>query len=395
MKKSLTISAPFLVAVAFLASVHGTAAQIPSELMFRDAAKSAYGDVECGTILMTANPQYLASSLLPYSSVLKKPNATACLILASYVHAPNMTLVSHDVVATESTTLTTPYQFESELLPKMQREHQDVTTSTTFTWTPVDPTDVDSAPISASSTWTLKDGKILSVHLHDEAATSTTMQDGSILNKYDEIDHVTVLKNTSGLVYRARMGNDWYVVQTGKPTSTAWTSVDQLTVDETTSSTHIIYRAQSADGMWHIVHNEKVYDFAWKPMHVSINPVTHEPFTGDATGRFWIPSGGWKYANAPTVQGIDSKGRFLISTLSYPDMDLKELWVNNVRVSIFTIANQYHMAAPSFTNPRVDSVYFPGYVQTFDSAISFDGQDRVVIYRQEGRVFTRSVYQVK
>lgn len=396
MKLPLFVSTPILAIIAVLASVQSVAAmQIPSELQFRNAAKAAYGDEECASILMTANPKYVDASYSTSMSLnsLTTPNASACIILSSYVHAPNMTLKSHQVVATESSTLTNPFQFESDMLPALQIQNHDVATSTKFSWLPVDPTDTTSTDVNVSSTWTLIDGKVLSVHTHGDAAT-TTAKDGSVVNTYDAIDHVTILKNSAGIVYRARKGSDWYVIQTGT-TSTAWTSVDQLTVDETTSSTIVVYRAQSADGVWHIVDNGKVFDFPWKPMNVSINPVTHEPFAGDATGRFWIPEGGWVYPHAASVQGINSKGQFLVTTLSYPDMDLKELWVNNVRISIFTIGNQYHEAAPSFTNPRAVSVYFPGYVQTFDKAISFDANGQVVIYRQEGRVFTRSVYQVK
>lgn len=381
--------------VALFAFAQQASAMV-SELPFRTAAQSVYGDAECGSILMTANPQFLATETLFYPSALKRPNTSACIVLASYLRSANAALVSHEVVATESAELTNPYQFESKVLPALQKEKHDMTTSTVLTWTPVDPRETTSTAVNASSTWTLKDGTTRSVHTHGDAAT-TTAKDGTVVNTYDMIDHVTNLKNTSGLVYRAQKGNEWYVVRTDAVamTSRAWKSVDQLTVDETTSSTYVLYRAQSADEMWHIVLNDKVYDFPWKPMNVSLNPVTHEPFAGDATGRFWTPKGGWVYPSSPRVQGVDSKGRFLVTTLSYPDMDLKELWVNNVRINIFTIANQYHEAAPSFTNERAVSVYFPGYVQTFDANISFNEKDEVVIYRQEGRVFTRSAYQVK
>lgn len=383
---------PIVAVIAMFASAQSASAMV-NEIAFRTAATSVYGDAECGTVLMTANPEYISSSSLFYASALKKPNASACIILSSYVRASNMELMSHDVVATESSTLTNPYQFESVLLPALQKEKHDVTTSTKFSWVAIDPKDIDPNPITSSSTWTLKNGETRSVHTHGDA-TTTTSKEGTVVNTYDMIDHVTNLKNVSGLVYRAQKGSSWVVVNAGVE-SQAWVLVDQLTVNESTSSTIVLYRAKSADGVWHIVKNNKVYDFPWQPMNVSLNPVTLEPFAGDTTGRFWTTSGGWVYPNAPIVQGIDSKGRFLVTTLSYPDMDLKELWVNNVRMTIFTIANQYHEAAPSFTNERAVSVFFPGYVQTFDKNISFNEKGEIVIYRQEGRVFTRSVYQVK
>jgi hypothetical protein len=391
-KFTLRITAPVLAVVAILASAQGVSA-MTNEYAFRSIASSVYGDAECGTILMTANPKYINASSAIYSSMLSKPNTTACLILSSYVRSSSMNLMSHEVVAVESAELTNPYQFESVTLPALQKANHDVVTSTTFSWLPVDPSDIDPNPITASSTWTLVSGKVVSVHSHGASAT-TTLEDGSVVNTYDAIDHVTNLKNSAGIVYRAQKGSDWYVVSSGTE-SAPWALVDQLTVDESTSSTIVLYRAMSEDGSWHIVKNDTVYDLSWKPMNVALNSVTFEPFAGDQTGRMWTPSKEWKYPNSARVQGIDSKGRLLVTTLSYPDMDLKELWVNDKQTAIFIIANQYHEAAPSFTNERAVSVYFPGYVQTFDANISFNAKDEIVIYRQEGRVFTRSVYQVK
>ena len=154
---------------------------------------------------------------------------------------------------------------------------------------------------------------------------------------------------------------------------------------------------KTTDGKWRIGYGGNTYDLTWEPKEIRMNPVTHTPYATGANGHLWTPTFSMTYqtwdakGESPVVRAIDSKGNLLVTSLVYDR--LYDIWINKQYVGRYSDVDRD--ADMSFADAASSSVYYPGYVKTFSNAIAFDRNDHLVIYRQEGRVFTRTSYDLK
>ena len=154
---------------------------------------------------------------------------------------------------------------------------------------------------------------------------------------------------------------------------------------------------KTEDGKWRIMFNGETYDLDWEPIEVKMNPVTQTPYAVGLNGKLWTPSFAASYqtwdakGEAPVVRAIDTKGNLLVTSLVYDR--LYDVWINKRYVGRYSNVDRDPLVA--FADQRSVEAYYPGYVMTFADAIGFDKSDRLVIYRQEGRVFTRTAYELK
>jgi hypothetical protein len=157
------------------------------------------------------------------------------------------------------------------------------------------------------------------------------------------------------------------------------------------------YVLKTTDGKWRIAFNGNTYDLSWEPIEIRMNPVTHTPYATGANGNIWTPTFATTYqtwdakGEAPVVRAIDSKGNLLVTSLVYDR--LYDVWVNKKYVGRFS--NVDRDSNLDFSDAASTPIYYPGYVRTFSEALAFDKDDHLVVYRQEGRVFTRTAYDLK
>ncbi|MFA5129975.1 MAG: hypothetical protein WC477_03575 [Patescibacteria group bacterium] len=241
-----------------------------------------------------------------------------------------------------------------------------------------------------SDPWLLADGSVMYV-LEKQQASSTVQilyQNNTPVAVADEIGIATYLPNATGVVYTVRTSAGWSVVANNTP-SQNWIEVSMLRVDPETGS--VAYLATGKDGKKVIVFNSNVLPITWTPTVLDFNGGNHQPYALDATGRFWTPTREWKYSMTPDVRAADSHGRVLAFTTvigQYIDM-----WADDSYIGRFTIIDE-KQNPPLSVKKELDP-YFPGYVMTYGNNIAFDSLDQLVVYRQEGRVFTRTAYKIK
>jgi hypothetical protein len=157
------------------------------------------------------------------------------------------------------------------------------------------------------------------------------------------------------------------------------------------------YVLETMDGKWRIVFDGNPYDLDWQPTAIYMNPVTHTPYAIGANGHLWTPTFQAAYqtwdakGEAPVVRAIDSKGNLLVTSLVYDR--LYDVWINQRYVGRYSDVDRD--LSVDFADATAVGAYYPGYVMTFSDALAFDANDHLVIYRQEGRVFTRTAYDLK
>jgi hypothetical protein len=168
----------------------------------------------------------------------------------------------------------------------------------------------------------------------------------------------------------------------------------RLALGAATSSPEIL---KTEDGKWRILFGGETYDLDWEPIQLKMNPVTQTPYAIGANGKLWTTTFSASYqtwaekGEAPVVRAIDSKGNLLVTSLVYDR--LFDVWINKRYVGRYSEVDRD--ASIPFSDDRADAAFYPGYVMTFADALGFDKNDNLVIYRQEGRVFTRTAYSVK
>jgi hypothetical protein len=168
----------------------------------------------------------------------------------------------------------------------------------------------------------------------------------------------------------------------------------RLALGASTSSPEIL---KTEEGKWRILFGGEMYDLDWEPIQLKMNPVTQTPYAIGANGKLWTTTFSASYqtwdakGEAPVVRAIDSKGNLLVTSLVYDR--LNDVWINKRYVGRYSEVDR----DPSipFSDDRADAVFYPGYVMTFADSLGFDKNDNLVIYRQEGRVFTRTAYSLK
>jgi hypothetical protein len=157
------------------------------------------------------------------------------------------------------------------------------------------------------------------------------------------------------------------------------------------------YVLGTADGKWRIVFDGNPYDLDWQPTAIYMNPVTHTPYAVGANGHLWTPTFQTAYqtwdkdGGEPFVRAIDSKGNLLVTSLVYDR--LYDVWINKRYVGRYSDVDRDFSV--NFTDAKAVDLYYPGYVKTYSDALAFDQNDHLVVYRQEGRVFTRTAYDLK
>lgn len=241
--------------------------------------------------------------------------------------------------------------------------------------------------------WMLKDGSVMYTVRRSEgdSVVYDLLKNGAIVSTYDWIDEVSYVKQTEDVAYRVRVGEAWHIVNAGVDEE-AWTQVGALVTDALDNV--IAYRARSADGAWHIVFKGQSPALSWEPTSVRLNPITKTPIATDDFGHVWTPEKEWKLVSRPYVFDVSETGRLLLQALDYPSVPVAELWVNDISLGVY--GKQWPSAKdPSFGDADASRVYAPGYVATYLFNMSFDAKNRLVVYRQEGLVFTRSVYEIK
>ncbi len=157
------------------------------------------------------------------------------------------------------------------------------------------------------------------------------------------------------------------------------------------------YVLATVDGKWRIVFDGNPYDLNWQPTAIYMNPITHTPYAVGANGHLWTPTFQAAYqtwdahGEEPFVQAIDSKGNLLVTSLVYDR--LYDVWINQRYVGRYSDVDRDFSV--DFADPKSSDAYYPGYVKTYSDALAFDQNDHLVVYRQEGRVFTRTAYDLK
>ena len=246
------------------------------------------------------------------------------------------------------------------------------------------------ANASISEPWLLADGSVMYVVGTTNASSTvqTMYRDGKPVAVADKIGSATYLPDLSDVVYTVKTSAGWSVVSGNTP-SQSWVDVSLIRVDATNGG--VTYLATSKDGKKNIVMNGVAHPIAWTPIDLQFNDGNHQPYAYDATGRFWTPTREWKYSMEPSLRGADSHGRVLAFTTylgEYVDMWLDDAYVGRFRTIHF------EKSPPLNVKKELDP-YFPGYIMTYGNDIAFDSQDNLIIFRQEGRVFTETTYRIK
>jgi len=240
--------------------------------------------------------------------------------------------------------------------------------------------------------WLLKDGSVMYVVRRGEGneAKYDLYKNAKIVGTYDWIDEIAYVNNTEDVAYRVRVGDAWHIVNVGVA-QPAWNYAGELAVDP--QSDIVAYRARSADGAWHMVFGNASPALSWEPEVVYMNPATKTPIAMDSAGHVWTPNKEWKLVSRPYIFDVSDSGRLLIQALDYPFVAVTELWVDSSSLGVY--GQPSFESVPKFEDAKASEVYHPGFVSTYIYSMTFDAQNRLVVYRQEGRVFTRSVYEVK
>jgi hypothetical protein len=241
--------------------------------------------------------------------------------------------------------------------------------------------------------WMLKDGSMMYTVRRGEgdAVVYDLMKNGTLVATYDWIDEISYVKRTEDVAYRVRVGEAWHIVNAGVDEA-AWTQVGALATDANGST--IAYRARSADGAWHIVFKGGSPALSWEPTSVRLNPITKTPIATDDLGHVWTPEKEWKLVSRPYVFDVSETGHLLMQALDYPSVPVAELWVDDTSLGVY--GKQWPSSKdPNFSDASASEVYAPGYVATYLFNMSLDTKNRLVVYRQEGLIFTRSVYEIK
>lgn len=238
--------------------------------------------------------------------------------------------------------------------------------------------------------WLLADGSAMYVVQTSSASTTvqTMYRDGKPVAIADKIGSAVYQSKIADVVYTARTSAGWTVISGNVPSQT-WVDVSLIRVD--TINGGIAYVATSKDGKKNIIMNGVAHPIAWTPVDLEFNDGNHQPYAYDATGRFWTPTREWKYSMTPSLRAADSHGRILAFTTYLGEF--VDMWADDTYIGRFR--NIDPEKGPALSVKKEIDPYFPGYTMTYTNDVAFDTQDQLILYRQEGRVFTRTTYRIK
>ncbi len=210
--------------------------------------------------------------------------------------------------------------------------------------------------------------------------------DGVSVSTWEYIDNVYYRNQASQLVYRARKGNEWFVV-TNNIASQAWDYVDQLLINTKTGS--VMYRARDIHGKWYMVKNGQAKRVPFEPDALYLDEKHDAPIalrtartTGKAPGAllsgerlriFTFAGTSYVLSGSLRLDKIASDGKLLFVRAA--DGKSLQFWINN----------RYIGRATYF-----DSVTLTGPVNWF-----FDEKNNLVFYTFDHGVLSRWTYLVR
>ncbi len=253
-------------------------------------------------------------------------------------------------------------------------------------------------------------------------------KDGEFVADWRYLDSLHYRDNGASLVYRARLGDQWYVVTDNKP-SKPWDYIDQLMVNQKTGS--VFYRARDTDGKWYMVKNGISHAVAFEPSKLYMNAGKDEVFAlrypeTENEYPYKLKPGAkttiatfdksWSFDGSVSPSAADSKGNVLFGQVNYSELSLLEndgkvykvcsssdcnydftLWLNDKKIgtSAFRMVPLY-----SSSTQRTLPFFYEGSEKLFKyygTPISpaFDAKDNLVFYSLDDAKLYRLVFSLK
>lgn len=200
------------------------------------------------------------------------------------------------------------------------------------------------------------------VSLTSEDKTYTLYKNGEEVSVWDYIDNVSYTTDATDIVFRARRGDEWFIVKNGTEVSKAWAYVDQLSASRTTDT--FVYSARDEEDNWHLVKNEATLLLLSEPDRVYLNELADEPFAFFMTLKEERPlphSGGFAI-----TQAISSLGDWSYSKpvrLEAVDADGNMLFMSREELPIYVRSDKTSVKVQDFMNWSEDKTYWMNNTQ--------------------------------
>ncbi|MBT4485634.1 MAG: hypothetical protein HOC71_18360 [Candidatus Latescibacteria bacterium] len=251
-------------------------------------------------------------------------------------------------------------------------------------------------------------------------------KNGEVVSEWDYIDMVTYSRDAEDIIFRARMGDDWFVVKNGVDLSQSWDYLDNLLVSRFTDT--YSYRARDVDGDWHMAINNESLALPSEPSRIYLNEMANEPFAFyeldeerslPHSGNFVITKissalGDWTYPEPVRFESVDNDGNMLfMSRTELPAsvrsggntieirnffnwQEDKVYWMNDQKIGsgVLRIYFVYDETVEKTRNSQYPDNASSGVLGGVLQGVYFDEPGNAVFYVALGGKLIREVYDV-